>query len=105
MRIGSLDRLAYLLRPTAVGETGLGETIYEDQRIRTLWVALIYKSETEEFAASQRFAVRTVTFRSRFFPDLQATDKVECEGVVFDVKGWREIGRRDGLEIAAEASS
>lgn len=105
MRIGSLDRLAHVLRPTAIGETGLGETVYEDQRTRTLWVTLIYKAETEEFAASQRLAVRTVTFRSRFFPDLRATDKIECEGVVYDVKGWREIGRREGLEISAEACS
>jgi SPP1 family predicted phage head-tail adaptor len=103
MRAGELNRRAALLRRVQVGEGSLGDPIYEWQRCRSLDVALIYKNETEEFAASQRFAVRTVTFRTRYFPDLEATDRIVCEGVTYDVKGQRQMGRRAGLEIAAEA--
>lgn len=103
MRAGELNRRARLLRRVQVGTGELGDPIYTDLQIRTMWVALIYKSETEEFAASQRYMVRTVTFRTRFFTDLLATDKIVCEGITYEVKGWRQIGRRAGMEIAAEA--
>ena len=103
MRAGSLDRAAYLLRPTQVGETALGEPLYEDTRLLTLWVSLSGETGGEDFVAGQRIASRSVTFQSRYFSDLQATDKIECEGVTYEVTGWREIGRRRGLEISARA--
>lgn len=102
MKAGDLNRKVELLRRTQTGTTDANEPIYTYTVQRTFWAALIYKSETEQFNASQRFAVRLVTFRCHHFSDIQATDRLRCDGLEYDVKGWRELGYRAGLEIAAE---
>lgn len=45
-----------------------------------------------------------MTFRTRWFAGISETDKLVSDGVEYDVKGVLEIGRREGLEIAAEAT-
>ena len=62
----------------------------------------IHKSEDEAFAAAQRYAKRTVTFRTYLQADLAETDRLRCDGVEFNIVGIRELGFRAGLEIAAE---
>jgi SPP1 family predicted phage head-tail adaptor len=103
MRAGDLDRRVTILRPIVTGTNDFNEPIVEPVAVRTVWASLIFKSADEEFAAGQRYAVRIVTFRMRFMADLAETDSLQCEGVTYDVKGIKELGRRDGLEIAAEA--
>lgn len=84
--------------------------------VLTCWAEKIHKSEDEKFAASQRYASRVVTFRTRWLPimgdgvlterkPLIETDRIRCDGLVYDIKGIRELGFRRGLEIAAEYQS
>jgi SPP1 family predicted phage head-tail adaptor len=105
MRAGTLDRRVTVLRRVQVGETPLNEPIFEWQEVRTVWAAKVHKSEDEKFAASQVYAQRVVTFRTRFMSDLAETDRLVCDGLTYNLKGIRELGRRDGLEVAAEWQS
>ncbi len=104
MRAGQLLwQLTVLRRGPEVNE--FNEPIGEWTAIRTMRAQKIHKSEDEKFAASQRYESRTVTFRTYFFADLQATDRLRCDGLEYDIKGIREFGFRRGLEIAAEHQS
>lgn len=102
MRAGQLDRTVTQVRHIQTGTIGYGEPVYEDVPLRTFKAELIYKTEDEKFAASQIYEERTVTFRTRFIADIEATDKLICESRTYDVLGWREIGLRRGLEISAK---
>ncbi|WP_275782430.1 phage head closure protein [Pararhizobium gei] len=106
MRIGSYDRLARLQRNSETGELdALDQPIKAWTVIASFWVSKTHKSEDEAFAASQRYARRTVTFGCHFRSDVTETDRIEVDGVLYAVKGIREIGFREALEISAEWQS
>jgi len=103
MRAGSLDRRVTIRRQSQTrNEYNELENVWND--VRTVPASRTDLSATERFVAGGLYAQRTVTFRMRFMTDLLPTDRLVCEGVTYDVKGIRELGRREGLEIAAEAS-
>jgi SPP1 family predicted phage head-tail adaptor len=52
-------------------------------------------------AAAQTNAEMTTRFWLRWRSDITAKGRLLCEGVVYDIKAIREVGRRDGLEITA----
>jgi hypothetical protein len=97
------DREVTLRRRTQTGTTEANEPEYSEVDIATFWASLIALAEDEAFSTGQRFAKRLVTFRCRWFEGLLETDTLVCEGVTYNVKGFREIGRRSALEIKAEA--
>jgi SPP1 family predicted phage head-tail adaptor len=72
--------------------------------LRTVWAAMTYDSADEEFAANQLYARRLVTFTMRFTSDLSAIDRLRCDGVGYDIKGIKEIGFREAIEVKAEAT-
>jgi len=103
MRAGSLDRRVTIRRQSQNrNEYNELENVWND--VRTVAASRTDLSATERFVAGQLYAVRAVTFRTRYMADLLPTDRLVCEGVTYEVKGIRELGRREGLEIAAEAS-
>jgi SPP1 family predicted phage head-tail adaptor len=103
MRAGSFDRIIVIERQFPTGTTdSLGQAITEWRPVHKAWAAKLHKSEDEAFAASQRYAQRTVTFRTYWLNDVTETDRLECDGVYVDIKGVREIGFREGIEIAGE---
>lgn len=98
----TLNRRLTIERYTLVSGSWNDEFVWSD--VRTTWAAMKYESADEEFAADQAYARRVVTFTTRFMSDITAVDRVTCMGVTYDIKGLREIGNRDGLEIKAEAT-
>lgn len=104
MKIGSLDRVVELRRDVPTGAVdALNVPVKVDTLVATFRAEKIHKSEDERFAAEQRYAVRAVTFRAWFRADVIETDRLVCEGVTYDIRGVREIGRREGIEISCEA--
>lgn len=99
---GTLNRRLTVERYTLVAGPWNDEYVWTD--LRTVWAAMAYDSADEDFAAGQAYARRVVTFTVRFTSDITAVDRVRCMGVTYDVKGLKEIGNRDGLEIKAEAT-
>lgn len=97
---GQLDRRLDVLRRTVASGDKWGD-VYAYEPVNTLWAALKHDAEDERHAAEQAYAVRVVTFTTRYSADLFDTDRLECEGVEYEVIGIRQIGRREGLEIKA----
>lgn len=100
---GRLDRYVTLLRESTTGHDSLNEPVMEWIPVRRFKAERINKSEDERFAVEQRYGVRVVTFRARWFEGIAETDRIECEGLEYDIKGLKELGRRRDLDIAAEA--
>ncbi|MGY3331317.1 SPP1 family predicted phage head-tail adaptor [Mesorhizobium sp. USDA 4775] len=107
MRIGNMNRRLVILRRVQTGTDDLNAPVFEWQTLRTVWAEKIAKRENEQFSPDvhQRYAIRVVTFRIRYFADISEVDLLECEGVTYDIKGLRELGFREGTEITAESQS
>lgn len=100
---GTLNRRVVIERYTTTGGGSWNpEPVWTD--LRTVWAALKYDSADEEFAAGQAYARRVVTFTLRFTRDLTALDRLRCDGVSYEIKGIREIGFREAIEVKAEAT-
>ncbi|TIN78346.1 phage head closure protein [Mesorhizobium sp.] len=107
MRIGKMNRRLAILRRVQTGTDTLNAPVFEWQTWRTVWAEKISKKEDERFSDDlrQRYAVQRVTFRTHYLAEISEVDRVECEGVTFDIKGLRELGYREGIEITAESQS
>ena len=103
MRIGAFDRVLIIERESPTGEEDVfGQPIMEWREIARVWAEKLHKSEDEAFAASQRYATRTVTFRTYWLDDVRPTDRLSSDSLTYNIKGIREIGFREGLEISAD---
>ena len=102
MRAGDLRWRVTILRETEIGRTAANEPVLEWSEVRTVRAAKIHKSEDEAFSASRNYEVRNVTFRTYHLADLAATDRLQCDGETYEIKGIRELGFRRGLDITAE---
>jgi len=104
MTAGSLDRLVTLSTMTATNTgTGYTETA---TTLGTVWASRKDVSDAEKAAAGAvegtvraRFIVRS----SSLTRGLKPKDRLTEGGKVFQIVGIKEVGRRDMLEITAEA--
>src|SRR5690606_33405087 len=99
------NRLVELVRDVETGRDSYNQPIVEPSTIARFWAAKIFKSEDERYSASQVYAVRLVTFRSHFIEDVRPTDRLTCEGETYNIRGVREIGYREGIEITAQSTA
>lgn len=104
MRAGQLDRRVTIQRAT---ETNTGDGLIPSwATIATLWASRKDASDGERIAAGTilstvvaRFVVRSSTTARGILP----RDRLIEGGSTFEVTGIKEIGRREALEITAEA--
>ncbi|WP_174800989.1 phage head closure protein [Martelella limonii] len=99
MRAGNLDRTITIQRYTStVDEFGAPVFIWQD--IATLRGQKV-ESSTEEFIRDFGASDEAViVFRTRYIDGITNADRVEYgSGTYFNIKGLKEIGRRNGLEI------
>ncbi|MDT3686757.1 MAG: head-tail adaptor protein [Pseudorhodoplanes sp.] len=101
-----MDRIISVLRPTIVGRDDFNEPRYEWLPVHRVWAGKKQNSEAERFDehTKERYGFSAVTFKTRYIA-VYVTDRVICEGTQYDVKGVREIGRREGVEIVCEAQT
>lgn len=104
MSAGALDRRITIRRAT-VTNTGLGPTTVWSDLI-TLWASRKDISDGERAAAGMvqgsvisRFVVRSF-MASR---GIRPKDRLIEGGLTYEITGIKEVGRRDRLEITAEA--
>jgi len=102
MRAGELRWRITILRETEIGRTVANEPVMQWTEWRTVRAAKRHKNEDEAFAASKNYEVRNVTFRAYYIPGLAVTDRLQCDGDEFEIKGIRELGFRRGMDITAE---
>ena len=101
MRAGRLDRLIVVQRSThTVNEYGTPVFAWSD--VATLRAQLV-EARTEEFLASGASDKTLAVFRTRYLDGVGNADRILHDGKVFNIREVKEIGRRKGLELRAEA--
>lgn len=102
MRAGKLDRRLTVQRKTLVDSGGWNdEEVWSD--LVTLWAEKEHAQEDIQYPEGAGLHFEITTFRTRYFSDLRQTDRLVFEGEFFEIRGIREIGRREGMEIKAKA--
>lgn len=104
IKAGDLDRRITVQRVTKNNTpSGLVETVSD---LCTVWAARKDASDSEKSAAGtimsvlmSRFTVRSTTATRGIRP----SDKIIEKALTFDIVGIKELGRRDFLEITAQA--
>lgn len=102
MKSSKMDRRVTLLTyaPTRDGTGGVTEAWTEGDEV---WAERRDQPGREVLAAGQVNAAASALFFIRYRDDIGAKDRIRCEGLDYDVVSIKEIGRRDGLEIAGTA--
>lgn len=102
---GALDRRIHFQR-FAEADNGLETVETWSNYGLPVWASRKDVSDAEKMAANwveatvaSRFVIRSNTFTR----GLTAKDRLLCGGLVFDILGIKEIGRRDRLEVTAIA--
>lgn len=105
MRSESLDRRITLQRATTTRDEA-GQIIKSWGELATVWASRRRASARETLAAAEVSAAITDVFECRrdsAWADLSPLDRLVFEGRIYDVVSVDEIGRREGLRIAAVA--
>lgn len=102
MRAGKLDRRLTVQRRELVSKDGWND-VYDWTDLITVWCEKEHSKEDIQNLddAGRHFSV--ITFRTRWLSDIREEDRLLFEGETFEIRGIREIGRREGLEIKAKA--
>lgn len=102
MRAGALDRrITIQANATVIDQNGQPVPGWTTRA--TVWAQVKQTAGREFLAAEQILAEERAVFLIRWRGDIAATDRILWDGKTYDVKWAREIGRRQGLEITAEA--
>ena len=103
MQAGTLDRRITLQRPES-SRDAQGEPVPAWADVADVWAHRRPVRAAERFAAQQVIASNAVVFRIRYRADVVAAGEtwriVDRDGI-WGIEGVAEIGRRDGLELAA----
>lgn len=102
MQPGRMDRRVTLQART-VTQDAYGEEIPTWVDIATVWAHRVELRGDERWQALQSVAKTDIKYNIRYMDGLNPMDRLIEGGRVFDIKAVLEIGRREGLEIHAEA--
>jgi SPP1 family predicted phage head-tail adaptor len=102
---GSLDRRITLERATATQASPSGEQLLTWAEETTIWAEVQPLSGGELFRAQQLEAKADTRFRVRYRTDITPDEKLRISygGRTYDIRSVVELGRREGLEIIAQA--
>ncbi len=102
MRAGKLDTTIQIVRHSYVDD-GYGNQIPQTQTVATMRAQIIDES-TEEFIRSYGASTeRLRIFRTRWLDGVMLDDAVEHDGIQYNLKQVKPIGRRRGLELRCVA--
>lgn len=102
---GDLDRRVQFRRATLVDDGFTRAEQWADHGA-PVWASRRDVSDRERMAAMEVAAMITTRFQVRFSTftaGITPKDRLTCEGVEYDITGIKEIGRRQGFEITANA--
>ncbi len=103
MRAGMFDRRITVERHSGALNEMNEPTPDGWAEIATLSASVREEMGREYLQREQQLSTRRAVFVIRNRRGIEPTDRVIFEGVVFDIKGWREIGRREGHELFCES--
>lgn len=110
MKKGPLNRRITIHGPILEPD-GYGDDREAFGPLGTVWASVLPSPGRERLANAQNAADALTVFRIRWVPrfaDLTPAARVEypkASGRMYDIKSVVEIGRRDGIEIAAVGSA
>lgn len=102
---GRLDRRVRLMQARTV-KNALNEDVVSWVTLATVYGSKTDVSDGERVRAAEVAAVITTRFVVRYSMttrQLTPRDRVVLDGLVYDIVGIKEVGRREGLEITANA--
>ncbi len=101
MMAGRLDRKLTLQKPTTTTDE-YGEKQFTWNNYRDVWAGIQKQSGREMFEAGKLAEVDMV-FKIRYLSEIDETWRIQYDGKDFDITHIKELGRKDGLEIAVTA--
>jgi SPP1 family predicted phage head-tail adaptor len=109
MRAGEFDRRITFERAAGTQASPSGEQVLTWAAEATVWAQVAPLSGTELFRAQQFGAKVDTRFRVRWIVSTSITPdetlRILYGGRYYDIRSVIEIGRREGLEIMAEAAA
>lgn len=104
MNVGKFDRLVKIFSPGAPVRTSWGETTDPAPVETEAWAHVKPAPGTERFLNAENAASAVWRFFFRWRDDLvKPTYTIQHDGKIFDVKSVEEVGRRQLLQVLAEA--
>lgn len=100
MRAGRLDRLITIEQPTTT-EDAHGQPIPSWSTYTTAWSDKKEKPGAEYFAAGQEISEQVVVFTIRYYSGITTKMRISYNSKYYDIVGFRELGRAEGLELVA----
>lgn len=98
-----MDRRVTIEQPPT-GRDDYGAVTGDWTEVATVWAGKRDIRGSEFFADRQHEAQRETTWRIRYRTDVTETMRLtDDEGVVWDIQGIAEIGRREGLDLMCTA--
>lgn len=109
MRAGNLDRRIQIEQAVETQDPASGEVTQEWELHREVW-AEVKPLQGNEFYSAQQWAAKVDTlFRIRYplgldpLPNPDESMRIVYKSKVYNIQHVAEIGRREGLEILAQA--
>jgi SPP1 family predicted phage head-tail adaptor len=102
MRGGELDRRIVIQTVTET-QDGYGGLVEAWSTFAEVWARKMEQSSKEFFASAQENAEQLVVFRTRWLSGVTTKMRVLYDGQLYDIEGWKELGRREGLELQTRA--
>lgn len=102
---GDLDR-RITLQARSTEKSKFNEAVEVWSDVAEVWASFEPLTDGEQRRSMEAGATMNVRFRIRWAPewrDLNPTWRVRFEGLLFDIVGVKEIGRRQGWEISGLA--
>lgn len=102
MRAGKLDRTLTIERSTYEVDD-YGNPVFTWTPLATMRAQVVEASTTEYIRNYGASSENVTVFRTRWLNGVTLADRVVADGVIFDIKDIKEIGRRRGLELRCVA--
>ncbi len=103
IRAGNFDRLIRFERNTPATIDSIGAPVAVWAKLREAWAKVSPVSGAETFKSAKELSSRVSLFYCHYFAGLTAKDRISYDGLKWDILGIKEIGRRELLEITAQA--
>jgi SPP1 family predicted phage head-tail adaptor len=101
MRAGNLDReITIECAVTTISDAGTPQETWG--ALVSLRAQLLQTSTDEYIRDAGATTERTAIFRTRYVAGVSVADRIVFDGVQYDIKQIKELGRRKGLELRAE---
>lgn len=104
MNAGRFDDLISVYRYTEAVDSNTGEPIKTWSKLADIWAEVKRKNGVEQVAAEQRENKQTATVKIRFYDGLTVRDRLEIDGVNYNIISINTIDRRMYDEIYCESS-